>query len=184
MVSNGSLITKKVIAYSFKDLLKTNDFQKISIKEIMTLADYRRQTFYDHFSDKYELLNWLYNQEMTETIDHFINYEHWKKIITRVLYYFEKNKLFYQKTLPIDNNNSFDSILSMHLQAFFKEIILTLDASNLPPEQLKQNTIFFAYGLTGFIKKWLMDDCETPISDMEKKLITIIETTIKKEINT
>ncbi|MBP2966662.1 dihydroxyacetone kinase transcriptional activator DhaS, partial [Acinetobacter baumannii] len=106
MVSNGSLITKKVIAYSLKALMKTKDFEKIAIKEIMEHADYRRQTFYDHFSDKYELLDWIYEQEITEIIEHFISYEHWTKIIPRMLHYFEKNKQFYQNALSIKNHYS------------------------------------------------------------------------------
>ncbi|MEG0255848.1 MAG: dihydroxyacetone kinase transcriptional activator DhaS [Vagococcus sp.] len=177
MVSNGSLITKKVIAYAFKDLLKHTDFQKISIKDIMSHADYRRQTFYDHFSDKYELLDWIYHQEMTETIDHFINYDYWKKIVSRILFYFEKNKLFYQKTLIINSDSSFDGILATHLQSFFKEILLESDTKKLTPNQIKRNSSFYAHGLTGLIKEWLLDDCSTPISEMENIIINIIDTT-------
>ncbi len=180
MVSNGSLITKKVIAYSFKDLMKTKDFQKISIKEIMSHADYRRQTFYDHFVDKYELLEWIYDQEITEIIEHFISYEHWTKIIPRMLHYFKKNHLFYQKALLIPENSSFDTCFSNHIQLFIKSILTETTPDMYSVEQLEKNTLFYAYGFTGIIKEWIQTQCEAPIEEMEDFLISVIDTTIKK----
>ena len=49
-----SLITKKRIAKSFKKLLTEQAFEKISVRQIMEDAGIRRQTFYNHFLDKYE----------------------------------------------------------------------------------------------------------------------------------
>ena len=184
MVSNGSLITKKVIAYSLKDLMKTKDFQKISIKEIMEHADYRRQTFYDHFADKYELLDWIYQQEITEIIEHFISYEHWTKIISRMLHYFEKNLFFYEKALLITENNSFDSCFSDQIQQFIKSILLESNNANCSIDQLEKNTHFYAYGFTGIIKEWIFDKCQTPAKEIEDFLISVVESTIiKKDSN-
>lgn len=178
MVSNGSLITKKVIAYALKDLMKTKDFEKISIKEIMEHADYRRQTFYDHFSDKYELLDWIFNQEITEIIEHFIDYEHWTKIIPRMLHYFEKNKLFYQKAFLIKNHHSFDSCFSEHIQLFIRSILIQRNPLLSTTSQLDKNTLFYAYGFTGIIKNWLLDQQDLALEDMEEYLISVIDTTM------
>ena len=180
MVSNGSLITKKIIAYSLKDLMKTKDFQKISIKEIMEQADYRRQTFYDHFADKYELLDWIYQQEITEIIEHFISYEHWTKIIPRMLHYFEKNLKFYEKALLITENNSFDTCFSNQIQRFIKSILLESDKNDCSKEQLEKNTHFYAYGFTGIIKEWIFEGCQTPLAEIESFLISVIDSTIIK----
>lgn len=62
----SSLITKKRIAKAFRDLLATREFDKISIVEIMELAGIRRQTFYNHFLDKYELLDWIFENDLRE----------------------------------------------------------------------------------------------------------------------
>ncbi len=181
MEAKGSLITKKIIAYSLKDLMKTKDFEKISIKEIMLHADYRRQTFYEYFSDKYELLNWIYNQEITEIIEHFISYEHWTKIIPRMLHYFEKNKFFYQQALLVKENNAFDTSFSKHIQLFIKTIMLEVNHSTFSLEQLERNTLFYAYGFVGIIKDWLFNDCQTPTKEMEMFLISVIDSTIIKK---
>ncbi|HCM90317.1 MULTISPECIES: dihydroxyacetone kinase transcriptional activator DhaS [Vagococcus] len=165
MVSTGSLITKKVIAYSFKDLMKTKDFQKISIKEIMSHADYRRQTFYDHFVDKYELLEWCYQQDIKEVTEHLLQYEHWQKIILRLLSYLKKNQLFYQKILLLPEPIGFETYFVSQIQLILKNI-----DEDIPNETIK----FLSFGVAGYIKEWLMTDCiqdETELAASLNKMI-------------
>ena len=47
------------ISESFKELALTCSIEKITIKEITDKAGLIRPTFYNHFQDKYELLEWI-----------------------------------------------------------------------------------------------------------------------------
>lgn len=49
--------TVRRIKDSFIELLKKEDFSKITVKMICDSADIERKTFYLHFKDKYELLD-------------------------------------------------------------------------------------------------------------------------------
>lgn len=151
MVTTGSLITKKIIAYSLKDLLKDTPYDKISIKHIMDHADYRRQTFYDHFTDKQDLLTWIYQQELQEVVEHFINYESWEQIFHRLLAHFEKQANFYQKTM--NNDNVFSTVVTKQLNHFILYIIQ--DQTHPHQAQVKEDALFFAYGITHMTKDWL-----------------------------
>ena len=57
-------ITKDAIANAFKELMKIKSFDKISISDITNSCKLNRQTFYYHFQDKYELMNWIYYNEI------------------------------------------------------------------------------------------------------------------------
>ncbi|MGY3750948.1 dihydroxyacetone kinase transcriptional activator DhaS [Vagococcus acidifermentans] len=171
MMPNGSLITKKVIAYSFKNLLKQTDFQKISVKEIMTAADYRRQTFYDYFTDKYDLLTWIYHQELTETVTDFIGYEHWTAIIHRLLVHFQKNQPYYQKVLYLPPPVAFDDLVLPHCQELVAVIVA--DTAGRPytdPLVKEQQIKFLAYALKGTIKDWLASNCKEDLTQIESAL--------------
>ncbi|MGX6970627.1 dihydroxyacetone kinase transcriptional activator DhaS [Vagococcus bubulae] len=170
MASTGSLITKKVIAYSLKDLLKTTPYQKISIKDIMSNAEYRRQTFYDHFTDKEDLIIWIYQQELTEIVEHFINYDHWTVIIKRLVDYFKKNKLFYQKTLL--ESYVFDAQLSIQLQQFILYLITHPKKETVKQTQSEETADFYAFAVTGVIKNWLFHDCQTPKEQLTSSITT------------
>ena len=60
---SDSLITKKAIAQCLKNLAAEKSFLKISIGDITAACGLNRQTFYYHFQDKYELLDWIYYEE-------------------------------------------------------------------------------------------------------------------------
>lgn len=175
MTIGEALITKKIIAYSFKDLMKNKDFHKISITEIMAHADLRRQTFYAYFTDKYDLLAWIYNQEFTENVWHFLDYEHWTKVLPRILHYLKKNKLFYQKILILNEQNSFDQFFQQHT----KEVLVKFLTSNLVKTEKKitieQYAYFYSLGTTGIIKGWILDGCQRSVDDISDFLITIIQ---------
>lgn len=178
MVSSNSLITKKVIAYSFKSLLRNKEFQKISIKEIMEQADLRRQTFYDYFSDKYELLTWIFNQELTETIDHFLSYEKWTDVVYRLLNYFYKNRLFYQKITRLSDIDSFETCLINHSEILIKTALIDNQNSNLSEKQQNDNVLFFAYGFSGMIRNWLLTKCISPPDEIATYLVSVINFTL------
>ena len=55
-----SEITKKALAETLKKLLSKNKLNKITIKEITEDCGVNRQTFYYHFKDIYDLLEWIY----------------------------------------------------------------------------------------------------------------------------
>lgn len=49
-------VTKKILKDSLVQLMKTTSFDKITIKDICTLSDVSRSTFYSHYEDIYALL--------------------------------------------------------------------------------------------------------------------------------
>ena len=54
-----SLMTKKVLASSLKELMRHKPFSKITVKEIIQNCGVNRNTFYYHFDDIYALLRWM-----------------------------------------------------------------------------------------------------------------------------
>lgn len=60
--------TKKYIQKAFTDLLAEMDFEDLSIQDIMDRAELNRATFYNHYQDKYELLELTMNGAFTEIL--------------------------------------------------------------------------------------------------------------------
>ena len=58
-----SNMTKKALASALKELMKTVPFSKISVGDICNMCEMNRKSFYYHFKDKYDLINWIYTSE-------------------------------------------------------------------------------------------------------------------------
>ena len=57
-----------LLAESLKELTIKQPIEKITIKEITDKAGVIRPTFYNHFQDKYELLEWIIRTELLEPV--------------------------------------------------------------------------------------------------------------------
>ena len=177
-----SLITKKVIAHALKDLMSHQPFQKISISEIMHTADMRRQTFYDHFMDKYDLLAWIYTQETKENIEDFLDYEHWTKSITRLLYYLAENKAFYQNALMVKEQNDFEEIFFNHSKKLIETIVIDIKKNqtiNLEHQDLDFYCSFYAHAFVGVIIAWLKNDCDVPVKTLSTHIQKQLQQSLK-----
>ena len=63
-----SYSTQLKLAKSLKDLMSNQPFEKLSVSDITNNCDLHRQTFYYHFDDKYELLDWIVYKELIEPL--------------------------------------------------------------------------------------------------------------------
>ncbi|MBQ7592742.1 MAG: TetR family transcriptional regulator [Synergistaceae bacterium] len=63
------LKSKKAIEKAFLELMLTNGFDKISVKQITEKANVARKTFYLHYTDIYDLLNAIVEKEMNQLED-------------------------------------------------------------------------------------------------------------------
>ena len=58
-----SNITKRALAEALKELLKAEPFAQVSVGEICEKCHMNRKSFYYHFKDKYDLVNWIYSDD-------------------------------------------------------------------------------------------------------------------------
>ncbi len=63
-------VTKMLIRKEFTELLKTKPVQAITVREICERTGINRSTFYNHYSDVYDLLEQLENDMLKELGEH------------------------------------------------------------------------------------------------------------------
>ena len=61
-------LTKDAIAKALTDLLQERPIEKITIKDITDRCGISRQTFYYHFSDIYDLMEWTLDKELRKAL--------------------------------------------------------------------------------------------------------------------
>lgn len=84
--------TKQILTDSLKKLMRQKPLDKISIREITENAGMNRQTFYYHFSDIYNQLQWMFEQEVMDLFSQYKGEEVWREGLLHVFNYFRNNK--------------------------------------------------------------------------------------------
>jgi len=159
-----SLITKKAIASGLKELTKKKSFDKITIQDITDICGLNRQTFYYHFQDKYELVDWIYYNEAISIIINDLTYENWDKKVLQMLEKMKSEDYFYKDTLKSSTENGFKDYLFHIASELFHNIVGRLAANeNFGEDEKKFISEFYAFGIVGVIISWAQSGMkETP----------------------
>lgn len=170
-----SNITKKALAAAMKELLNEMSFEKISVANICEKCDMNRKSFYYHFKDKYDLVNWIFDVEMTGLIrqrDDDASYEERWEFIERACDYFYENRTFYRRALQIHGQNCFADhfreyiapLLYIRLQRIYENRNIDDFAIN-----------FYADAMLCAINRWLSEKDCIKSSEFVEKVKNLIE---------
>lgn len=158
----SSVLTKKVFADTLKKLMQTKPFEKISISDITSECGMNRNSFYYHFPDKYELLNWVFVTEIGKRINAESDIEQSaeERLLT-VCEYFYENRIFYANAFSYEGQNSFNE--------YFRDILRTLISVRMDSDieidiedDLKEfMSEFFIDAIVTSLSKWVKGGCKT-----------------------
>ena len=109
-----SNVTKRALATAMKQLMAKEPFSKISVGDICQVCQMNRKSFYYHFRDKYDLVNWIFQTEFLTAVQRR-PYESTWALIRDLCEYFYENRAFYHNALSVEGQNSF--------QDYFREIL-------------------------------------------------------------
>lgn len=152
-----SMITKKAIADGFKGLMEKKAFEKITIADITSSCGLNRQTFYYHFQDKYELLNWIFYNEVMTIITDGVTFENWNDKLLQMLIIIKNNVKFYTNALSTEYGNEFRNYIFCVITELFNDIIDRLSRGYYIDKADKQFiSEFYSYGVSGTIMKWII----------------------------
>ena len=85
--------------------------EKITIKEITDKAGVIRPTFYNHFQDKYELLEWIIMSELLEPMVPLFKNGMVDQALILLFTTIEREKNFYTRASKLEGQNSFENIV-------------------------------------------------------------------------
>jgi len=181
-----SNITKKALATALKELMEEVPFDKLQVAQICEHCDMNRKSFYYHFKDKYDLLNWIFD---TEIISFVRSYSSSQRLdqrieeIREVCVYFYENREFYRKALKIEGQNSF----SDHFREYIMPIMKTRLSHYLLRDEVDDFELnFFTDAAVCAIERWLLDkNCMSPDEFVNKlmRLVWRSSETLHKELN-
>ena len=77
-----SQLTKRALAESLKALLAQKPLSKITISDITAHCGMNRMTFYYHFQDIYDLIDWICQEEGGRALQGRKDYRTWQEGFT------------------------------------------------------------------------------------------------------
>lgn len=155
-----SIFTQRVLADTLKSLLLEKPFCKISIQDLATKCGISRNAYYYYYKDKYELMHWIVDYELKETVKIYDPALPLTECLASIFHHFYKNKKFYYPCLEYTGQNSLYEYLS---NTFFDLCYTKLKEEchrrNLLPNSLPLHTFswMIASSMVEAIRTWHRD---------------------------
>jgi len=119
-----SHITKRAFADALQQLMEYLPIEKIQVAQICQICGMNRKSFYYHFKDKYDLVDWIFDTGFADFIrekQSNLQEDEALDLIAQICCYFYQNKNFYRKALQIKGQNAF----SDHLKDYCRPLLQT-----------------------------------------------------------
>lgn len=165
---SDSNITKRILAMGLKDLIRTRPFEKISVSDICETCEVSRKTFYYHFKDKYDLVEWIFNSEFISVLKKSETEYQW--LFARALFrYFYQEREFYKAVLRFEGQNSFReyfrNFMFQFLEPFVRPVHENVAAvavrEKLNADDLEEFYVkFISDAILGAIVRWINGEVE------------------------
>lgn len=168
--------TKAKLAQALKNLMLEMPFDKISVTRICDEAQVHRKTFYYHFKDKYDLVNWIYDSEVAKfslIASGSQDPEAGLHYIQAICHYLYDNRAFYHKALQIEGQNSFLD----HFYSLTRPIVRERLAQLMGNSQIDDfTTDFFTDAIVAALENWLLSKQPMPADEFVHRILSIIHT--------
>ena len=178
-----SNITKKAMEASIKELLLTKPFSKITINDITEKCGVNRMTFYYHFKDIYDLIEWMFKQDAEKIIKKRKDYETWEDALIDVFNAVLENKAIILNLYHSVNHEQVENYLNNLIYPILKDVIEEKsEQKGVAEEDKKFIADFYKYAFTGVILNWIKNDMKIQPKIISKKLITLIKRNIEGDL--
>lgn len=167
--------TKCELNSALKELLRQKPLDQIRVRELTELCGIRRQSFYYHFTDIYELFSWSVQQEQEMLCRRQDNCLTWQQALLDLLVCVEKTQAYYQAVLRDRGRGGLREIFQKPIsQLLEKTLTYYRKRCGAPPDEAAEQTQLRCWEtiLLALLEGWICGDLEqTPeevISLMEK----------------
>ena len=90
-----SQMTKRALVASLKELMAEKPLDKITVTDLTEHCGVNRMTFYYHFKDIYDLVEWACVEEAARALAGKKTYDTWQQGFLQILQSLQKDKVFY-----------------------------------------------------------------------------------------
>lgn len=175
--------TKKALAASLKKLLSEKPLDKITVIDIVEDCEVNRQTFYYHFKDIYDLVEWIYTSEATKALDGKKTYDTWQQGFLQIFEYVHVNKAFVLNTYRSINREHLEQYLYNETYNLLIGVIEE-KAANMSVRDDDKAFIanFYKYAFVGLMLEWIHNGMRETPSSIINRLNVLIHGDIDKAL--
>ena len=152
--------TRRVLADGLRRALKKREYGDITVADITDCSGMSRNTFYYHFRDKEELVDWVFQTDLKPVIRAAEKSSDWTGLLAEVLDIAGKNREFYAEVLTSQGYASFCNCLVDAGRHVAARVLAERRGASQTDRELQLAARFYAHAVIGVVIDWIRSDVE------------------------
>lgn len=179
-----SQITKRALEQSLKNLLLKKPLTKITVSDIADDCGINRMTFYYHFKDIYDLVEWSCLEDAKRALDEKMTYETWQQGLLQIFEAVKENKPFILNVYRCVHREQVEK----YLQPLVDQLILGVineETGNMTIRDEDKQFIaqIYSYIFIGLMLDWIKDDMREDPQPLVDRLARLIKGSMSEALS-
>ncbi len=178
----ASEATKHAMSGALKSLMARKPLEKITIREIMDGCGMKRQNFYYHFTDIYDLVRWMFQEEAVSLLRRHEGVLLWQDGLLQLFQYLRENQAVCLCALHSLGREHLREFFQSDIYAIIQRTINSL-AAQLGRSREEINTPlivkFYTAALCGVMEDWLLGDIDCSPEELIQFVDTLLQDNLR-----
>ena len=154
-----SQVTKRALVASLKNQLLKKPLDKVTISDITDDCGISRMTFYYHFKDIYDLIEWAFEEEASRILEGKKDYDTWQQGYLRIFEDLNANKPFIMNVYRSISREKVENYLYRITYDLLIHVINEkAKGMNVRDENKEFLANFYKYAFVGLVLDWIKHD--------------------------
>ena len=174
--------TERQLADSMKKLLTRKTLDRITVRDITDDCGVNRQTFYYHFHDVYDLVEWMFRQAAEMYMTEGPEDMNWQELTERIIRSFLEEKSFIMNTYYSLDRRQLDRFLGQFLTPAVSTMAVNLrDSLEIDISEEDQDMVVrvITYSVIGNLAEWIGSGMPELSQEKRGKLFRIMDGTLE-----
>lgn len=156
---------KLMIAEAFVSLSKEKSIDKITVKDLVETCNISRQSFYYHFQDILEVIEWSAEQAFQKLLDRSLKADNPEQVLYDFIMASEEAGTLLQKLLHSQRREQVEHLMVRSVHTYLQELVNQKGPRpRLSYEDMEAALRFCSYGIVGL----LLESSEKKDTDQKK----------------
>ncbi|MGX8700296.1 TetR/AcrR family transcriptional regulator C-terminal domain-containing protein [Caproiciproducens sp.] len=153
-MSIKKLDTRDLLADALLELLKEKSFESVTVEDIINKCGASRPTFYRHFKDKYDLMDWIYLRHANK-FNEYRDTAGYKFLLFQSASYLKELQDYFTSIIKFHGQNSFEEFLFSYIFNYYKEHIIEKAGADQLTDDVLFSLKMYTAGLVYLTSEWL-----------------------------
>ena len=178
-----SQVTKRALVASLKNQLLKKPLDKVTISDITDDCGISRMTFYYHFKDIYDLIEWAFEEEASRILEGKKDYDTWQQGYLRIFEDLNANKPFIMNVYRSISREQLENYLYRLTYDLMMGVVEERAAGmTVRPEDKEFIANFYKFAFVGLTLDWIKNDMRQDPAQLVEQLSTLIHGDVTKAL--